>query len=116
MRRQRPVISLHYPGNGKHNRQGRCRGRSGQVQRIESKITAQGQVSVPARIRQRLGLTPGSKIEWCESGGEVIVRRASKYSSRDIHEAVFDTPPEPRTVAEMDEGIRSRARHKHAGG
>ena len=85
------------------------------MERVESKITAQGQVSVPARIRRRLGLTPGSKIEWCESGGEVIVRRASKYSSRDIHQAVFDTPPEHRTVAEMDEGIRSRVRHKHAG-
>ena len=85
------------------------------MERIESKITAQGQVSVPARIRRRLGLTPGSKIEWCESGGEVVVRRASKFSSRDIHEAVFDKPPAPRSVAEMDEGIRSRARRKHAG-
>ncbi len=85
------------------------------MERIESKITAQGQVSVPARIRRRLGLTPGSKIEWCESGGEVVVRRASKFSSRDIHEAVFDKPPEPRSVADMDEGIRSRVRRKHAG-
>ena len=85
------------------------------VERIESKVTAQGQVSVPARIRRRLGLTPGSKIEWCESGGEVVVRRASKFSSQDIHEAVFDKPPEPRSVADMDEGIRSRARRKHAG-
>lgn len=89
--------------------------RSEPVERIESKITAQGQVSVPARIRRRLGLTPGSKIEWCESGGEVVVRRASKFSSRDIHEAVFDKPPEPRSVADMDEGIRSRMRRKHAG-
>ena len=85
------------------------------MERIESKITAQGQVSVPARIRRRLGLTPGSKIEWCESGGEVVVRRASKFSSRDIHETVFDKPPEPRSVADMDEGIRSRVRRKHAG-
>ena len=86
------------------------------MDRIESKITAQGQVSVPASIRRRLGLTPGSKIEWCESGGEVIVRRASKYSSRDIHDAVFDKPPEPWSIADMDEGIRSRARRRHAGG
>lgn len=86
------------------------------MERIESKISAQGQVSVPARIRHRLGLTPGSKIEWCEIGDEVIVRRASKFSSRDIHEAVFDTPPERRSVADMDEGIRSRVRRKHAGG
>ena len=85
------------------------------MERIESKITAQGQVSIPARIRRRLGLTPGSKIEWCESGGEVVVRRASKFSSRDIHEAVFDKPPKPRSVADMDEGIRSRVRRKHAG-
>ena len=86
------------------------------MERIESKITAQGQVSVPVQIRRRLGLTPGSKIEWCESGGEVVVRRASKYSSRDIHEAVFEKLPEPRSVADMDEGIRSRARRRYAGG
>ena len=84
------------------------------MERIESKTTAQGQVSVPARIRQRLGLTPGSKIEWCEVGDDMIVRQASKYSSQDIHEAVFDTPPQCRSVADMDEGIRSRARHTHA--
>ena len=84
------------------------------MERIESRITAQGQVSVPARIRRRLGLTPGSKIEWCEVGDEVIVRRASKYSSQDIHEAVFDTPPRRRSVTDMDEGIRSRVRRIRA--
>ena len=86
------------------------------MERIESKITAQGQVSVPARIRRRLGLTPGSRIEWCEIGDEVIVRRASKFSSQDIHDAVFDTPPERRSVSDMDEGIRARMRRKHARG
>ena len=44
---------------------------------IESKITSQGQVSIPARIRRKLGLTAGSKVEWCGRGDEVIVRRAS---------------------------------------
>lgn len=86
------------------------------MERFESKITARGQVSVPARIRRRLGLTPGSKIEWFESEGEVIVRRASKYSSCDIHKAVFDQPPKPRSVDDMDDGIRRRARREHAPG
>ena len=86
------------------------------MERIESRITAQGQVSVPARIRRRLGLTPGSKIEWCEIGDEVIVRRASKFSSQDIHDAVFDSPPERRSVSDMDEGIRTGMRRKHARG
>ena len=84
------------------------------MESIESKITSQGQVSVPARIRRKLGLTPGSRLEWCERGDEVIVRRASKYSSLDIHEAVFGTPPARRSVEEMDEGIRSRMRRSHA--
>ena len=81
---------------------------------IESKITSQGQVSIPARIRRKLGLTPGSTVEWCDRGDEVIVRRASKYSSLDIHRAVFDKPPARRSVEEMDEGIRSHMRRKHA--
>ena len=81
---------------------------------IESKITSQGQVSVPAHIRRKLGLTPGSKVEWCERGDEVIVRRASKYSSLDIHEAVFRSPPARRSVEDMDEGIGSLMQRKHA--
>lgn len=82
--------------------------------RIESKITSQGQISIPVRIRHKLGLAPGSKVEWCEQGDGVIVRRASKYTSRDIHAALFVTPPSRRSVADMDEGIRSYVRAKHA--
>lgn len=81
---------------------------------VESKITSQGQISVPARIRRKLGLAPGSRIVWCERGEEVIVRRAAKYSSLDIHEAVFGTVPDRRSIEDMDEGIRSRTRRTHA--
>ena len=84
------------------------------MDRTESKITSQGQVSIPAHIRRKLGLTPGSRVKWCERGDEVIVRRASKYSSLDIHEAVFGTPPARRSVEDMDEGIRSHMRRTHA--
>ena len=81
---------------------------------IESKITSQGQVSVPARILRKLGLSPGSRIEWSERGDDVIVRRAAKYSSLDIHEAVFGKVPVRRSLDDMDEGIRSRMRRNHA--
>ena len=81
---------------------------------IESKLTSQGQISIPARIRQKLGLGPGSRVEWCERGNEVIVRRASKYSSQDIHDALFDAPPKSRAVEQMDDGIRVHLREKHA--
>ena len=52
-----------------------------------SKLTAQGQISVPAKVRQRLGVGPGSVLEWNEEGDRVIVRKAGRYSSDDIHRA-----------------------------
>ncbi len=84
------------------------------MERVEPRITSQGQVSIPAPIRQKPGLAPGSKVEWCVEGDEVIVRRAPRYSSRDIHDALFDAAPEPRTVEEMKEGIRRHVRRQHA--
>ena len=84
------------------------------MERIESKITSQGQVSIPARIRRKLGVAPGSTVEWHERGEEVVVRRASKYSSLDVHKAMFSSPPARRSVEDMDEGIRCRMRRTHA--
>ena len=84
------------------------------MENSQSRITSQGQVSIPVRIRRKLGLTPGSTVEWCERGPEVVVRRATRFSSLDIHRAVFPSPPEPRTVEEMDAGIRTRLRRRHA--
>ena len=81
---------------------------------IESKITSQWQVSVPAAIRRKLSLAPGSRIEWREQGDDVIVRRATKYSSLDIHEAAFAAVPARRSLKDMDDGIGSRMRRKHA--
>ena len=81
---------------------------------VESKITSQGQVTVPAPIRRKLNLAPGSRIEWRQQGDDVIVRRAAKYSSRDIYEAVFATVPVRRSLQDMDEGIGSRMKRRHA--
>ena len=80
-----------------------------------SKITAQGQISVPAEVRKRLGLGPGSVIEWEEEDGKVVVRRLGKYTFEDIRKVLFpEGPPPPKTIEEMDEGIREYMRKKHA--
>jgi AbrB family looped-hinge helix DNA binding protein len=79
-----------------------------------SKVTAQGQVSVPAKVRQRLGVGPGSVLEWDEDGDRVVVRKAGRYSSEDIHRALFPTPPKARTVEEMKNGIRRYVQKRHA--
>lgn len=80
-----------------------------------SKITAQGQVSVPARVRQRLGVGPGSVLEWDQEGDRVVVRKAGRYSSEDIHRVLFPTTPKPRTIDEMKTGIRRYIKKRHAG-
>jgi len=80
----------------------------------QSKVTAQGQISVPAEIRRKLGIGPGSVLEWEEEGDRVFVQRASRYSWEDIHHALFKTPPKPRTLDELKDGIGQYIRKKHA--
>ena len=84
------------------------------MSRAQSKITAQGQISVPAEIRRKLGVGPGSVLEWDADGDRVVVRRAVRYSSEDIHRAVFAKPPKPRTSDELKQGIAEYMRKKHA--
>ena len=80
-----------------------------------SKLTAQGQISVPVEIRRKLGLGPGSILEWQEDGDRIVVQRAGRYSSEDIHRALFDKgEPKPRSLKELKEGIRRYARTRHA--
>jgi AbrB family looped-hinge helix DNA binding protein len=79
-----------------------------------SKLTAQGQVSVPAKVRQRLGVGPGSILEWDEDGDRVVVRKAGRYSSEDIHRALFSTAPGGRTVEALKDGIRRHVKKRHA--
>ena len=62
---------------------------------------------MPAEVRKRLGVGPGSVIEWEEEGGKVVVRRSGKYTSIDIRKRLFPEGRLPRkTLEEMDEGIR----------
>jgi antitoxin PrlF len=80
----------------------------------QSKLTAQGQISVPAEIRKKLGLRPGSVMEWDESGGEVIVRRAGQYTSTQVHEVLFGTARTRKAKVDVKEGVRKYIRQRHA--
>lgn len=70
---------------------------------------------MPAEIRRRLGINPGSILEWDEDGEKIVVRRAGRYTSEDIHNALFgDKKPPARTLDELKEGIRAHIRKRHA--
>lgn len=80
----------------------------------QSTLTAQGQISVPAEVRRRLGLGPGSVLEWDQEGEKIVVRRMAQYTSEDLHRVLFPEPPKPRTLEEMKEGIRRHMKARHA--
>ena len=81
----------------------------------QSRLTSQGQVSIPAEVRRRLGIGPGSMIEWDEAGESIVVRRAGRYSFADIRAALFPHGPGPaRSLEDLKAGIRSYVKGRHA--
>lgn len=85
-----------------------------EVSIARSRITAQGQISIPAKIRQKLGIGPGSVLIWDEEKGRIVVRPAGTYSFQDIHTALFPQgPPNRKTLKELKEGIQQYIRRKH---
>lgn len=98
-----PLTPFHYQGNVES------------MPLAQSKVTAQGQISVPARIRKKLGVGPGSVLEWDEEDGKVVIRRAGRYGWDDVRKALFpDGPPTVRTLEELQEGRQAYVRRKHA--
>jgi antitoxin PrlF len=89
------------------------------MQKAQTKLTSQGQVSVPAAVRSFLHLTPGSLLVWSQDGDRIVVERAKRHNTAEVHQALFpeELPPtEPaKSLAELKQGIRQRMRRRHAG-
>jgi AbrB family looped-hinge helix DNA binding protein len=79
-----------------------------------SRVTAQGQISVPAEIRRKLGIGPGSILEWNAEGEHVTVRKAGRYSSADIHRALFSKRPKRKSLRDIRKGVGRYIKAKHA--
>jgi AbrB family looped-hinge helix DNA binding protein len=79
-----------------------------------SRLTAQGQISVPAAVRRKLGIGPGSTLEWAEEDERIVVRRVGRFTSAEVHDAVFPTAPRPRTLGELKAGLKTHAKRRHA--
>jgi antitoxin PrlF len=80
----------------------------------QSKITTQGQISVPAEIRKKLGVGPGATIEWEEINDQVFVRRAGQHTSAEVHQALFGTTPSSMATDDVKAGIYRYIKKRHA--
>jgi AbrB family looped-hinge helix DNA binding protein len=85
---------------------------------VQSKLSSQGQVSVPAEVRKHLHLRPGSVLTWRQEGERIVVERARRHASAEVHAALFPggppAAPAPAPGA-LKEGIRAHLRRRHAG-
>ena len=81
-----------------------------------SRVTSQGQISVPAEIRRRLGIAPGTVLEWEEEeDGRIVVRRVGGVTSEEMRKALFPNgPPKRLSVADMDRAIEREVLRRHA--
>ena len=80
-----------------------------------SKLTAQGQISVPAKVRSKLGVGPGGVLEWDEEDGKIVVRRAGRFSSEDVHRALFPKGgPKAKALEELKRGVARYIKGRHA--
>lgn len=82
----------------------------------QSRLTAQGQISVPAEIRKKLGLARGSVLEWEARDDEIVVRRAGRFTSHDVQRALFPNEAPANQKTSVKDGIKAYIRKRHARG
>lgn len=70
-------------------------------------ITSKGQVTIPAEVRQRMGLDAGDRIEFVEleSGGYAIKPAIDDVRSL---KGLLRKPSRPVTIEDMNAAIRAR--------
>ncbi len=90
------------------------------ILKVQTRLTSQGQVSVPAAVRNFLHLTPGSTLVWSLEGDRVVVERAKRHTTAEVHASLFTETPlqpdTPKTLEELKQGICQRMQQRHAGG
>ena len=84
------------------------------MSQVQSRITAQGQVSIPVSVMRRFGLAPGVVISWSERDGHLVIQKAGPYTLEDVQKALKLPRSAPHSAEAIRAGIRARIRAKHA--
>lgn len=53
-----------------------------------------------------------SDSEQPQTDSRIVVRRATRFTSEDLHRALFETPPSPRLLAELKQGMQEHAKSR----
>jgi antitoxin PrlF len=83
--------------------------------KARSKVTAQNQITVPAEIRRKLGIGPGTVLEWEGEGTKAVVRKAGGYTFKEMREILFpDGPPPRKSLKELKDAVGDYIAEKYA--
>ena len=79
-------------------------------------VTSKGQVTIPKRIREALGITPGSKVEFDVAGGGARLKLVKRHVSSRIEEAaaILDYRGPRIAVDKMHGGLAMKKAAKRA--
>lgn len=70
-----------------------------------STVLERGQVTIPKQLRQRLGIQPGTRLEFTAEGGKLI---ATKEQVDDPVRRLYGTLKTGKTTDEMMDELRGR--------
>jgi antitoxin PrlF len=74
-----------------------------------SKVTSQGQISVPAEVRKELGIRPGTELVWDRMENGAYMVRPKRATLADVH-AILGPP-----VVHLTDEQLLEARHEFLG-
>jgi AbrB family looped-hinge helix DNA binding protein len=76
-------------------------------------LTSKGQVTIPKKIRDKLGLKPGDKIDFeVDENGKLQVM-TKKYSIADMAGMLYRPGQKAKSIEEMNEGVAEYFREKY---
>jgi AbrB family looped-hinge helix DNA binding protein len=74
-----------------------------------TKTNAKGQVTIPAELRERFGIEKGTRVNWKEERGRLVLTPMTK---RFIHECMGILKPAPGEMSAFDELFAERERER----
>jgi AbrB family looped-hinge helix DNA binding protein len=72
-------------------------------------VNAKGQVTIPAELRNRLEIKPGTRVTWFEEKGQLIL---APMTSRRIKEIRGFLKPKPGEPSAFEESFKERERER----
>lgn len=73
------------------------------------RITAKGQITIPAELRKRLGIRAGTRVNWIEEKGRLVL---IPMTARGIKEIMGFLKPKPGEPSAFEELFKERARER----